>query len=216
VTSALDVRIALKAAQLGIPLAPPQAASIARYLQLLARWNERMNLTALPLAEFPDPTLDRLVMEPLVAAPLVPDDTVVWLDIGSGGGSPALPLKIVLPHLRLTMVESSQRKAAFLREAVRTLILQDARVLAQRVETLPEDAAADLVTLRAVGVAVLRERLEQLVRRGGRLIHFHAINSETIDWKELVEIRRVGLPSERSVLTLWSRSRPANVPRGTC
>lgn len=205
-TEDLDARISSRAVHHGFVLSPHQAASIARYLRLLARWNERMNLTALNLAGFPDPTLDRLVIEPLAAAPLVPGGAASWLDVGSGGGSPALPLKLVAPQLRLTMVESSLRKAAFLREAVRVLMLDGVSVIAQRVETLPVQVAADLVTLRAVRIdAALQDALARLVREGGELIHFHSIDSKIVDFKELVKVAQRAVPGGRAIVTVWQR-----------
>jgi 16S rRNA (guanine527-N7)-methyltransferase len=74
------------------------------------------------------------------------------LDLGSGAGFPALPLKIWSPHLRLTLVESNHKKAAFLREAVRSITLMDVNVIAERAETLlrQDSPQADVVTLRAV------------------------------------------------------------------
>jgi 16S rRNA (guanine527-N7)-methyltransferase len=90
------------------------------------------------------------------------------IDLGSGAGFPGLPLKIFAPALALTLIESSQKKAAFLKEVVRALALTDVDVFAGRAEDFP--STADLVTLRAV------ERYERaldvaarLVAPGGRL-----------------------------------------------
>ena len=70
------------------------------------------------------------------------------LDIGSGAGFPAIPLKIWAPSIRLTLIESNHKKAAFLREVARTLTLTEVNVIAERAETVT--AKADVVTLRAV------------------------------------------------------------------
>src|SRR3954467_11057735 len=97
------------------------------YYRLLTHWNAKINLTALPLDPPTDETFDRLLVEPLGAAKQIPTHTpAIWFDLGSGGGSPAIPLKIARPSLRLTMIESKERKGAFLREAIRTLELSDA------------------------------------------------------------------------------------------
>jgi len=98
-------------------------APLETYYRLLAQWNVKINLTALPLQPPTDSTFDRLFIEPLLAAELVPDLPGIWFDLGSGGGSPALPLKLIRPSLSLTLVESKTRKAAFLREALRALKL---------------------------------------------------------------------------------------------
>ena len=124
------------------------------YFTLLVKWNEKLNLTGLPLNPITDQAVDRLFLEPLAAARYVPSSLLVWFDVGSGGGSPALPLKIIRPLAELTMVESKSRKAAFLREAVRALDLRNTSVRDRRFEDLAADPAdlhvADLITVRAV------------------------------------------------------------------
>ncbi|HMD17795.1 MAG TPA: 16S rRNA (guanine(527)-N(7))-methyltransferase RsmG [Terriglobales bacterium] len=82
-----------------------------------------------------------------------PSNFLSVLDIGSGAGFPALPLKIWAPHLHLTLIESNHKKAAFLREVTRALTLTDVNVITDRAEILaarPERPQADVVTLRAV------------------------------------------------------------------
>src|SRR3954447_13218027 len=125
------------------------------YYRLLAQWNAKINLTALPLDPPTDETFDRLLVKPLAAAKHIPTHTAsVWFDLGSGGGSPAIPIKIARPALRLTMIESKERKGAFLREAVRVLGLADVRVETSRFEDvagLPDfSGTADFITVRAV------------------------------------------------------------------
>src|SRR5205085_1587681 len=90
--------------------------------------------------------------EPLAAARLVENAATPWFDLGSGGGSPAIPMKIAHPLLQLQMVESRGRKAAFLREVLRELQLDAAGVIEERFERLPETLyrTASLVTVRAV------------------------------------------------------------------
>ena len=64
------------------------------YLELLAHWNAKINLTALQVQPPTDDALDKLLVEPLVAAPFFPTTAEAWIDLGSGGGSPALPLRL--------------------------------------------------------------------------------------------------------------------------
>ena len=170
-------RLAKRARKVEIEIPASQVEGLEAYYQLLARWNQKINLTSLPLAEFSDETLDRLLIEPLVAARRVPPGTRSVIDIGSGGGSPALPLKLALPHLSLCMVEVKVRKCAFLREAVRTLDLKDARVENARFEELltrPElHEAFDLQTLRAVRIEGRTLRTVQaFVKPGGQVFLF--------------------------------------------
>jgi 16S rRNA (guanine527-N7)-methyltransferase len=164
-----------ESANLTIParLLPP----LETYYRLLARWNVRINLTALELDPLSDAAIDRLFLEPLSAARFVPiPPRLVWFDVGSGGGSPALPLLLALPTLQLTMIESRARKGAFLREAVRTLEL-DANVETRRFEdvVLSEGRNAGLVTARAVRVdGRFLDAAASLLCPGGILALFHA------------------------------------------
>jgi 16S rRNA (guanine527-N7)-methyltransferase len=140
----------------GLNLSADQVSQLQTYLALLAHWNKTVNLTALSLTGFPDGSLSRLIGEGLTCASLLSSNAslpINWFDLGSGGGSPAVPMKIVLPSAPLTMVEARARKAAFLREAVRALELRPATVLNSRVEELNEQVAAgsaDLISFRAL------------------------------------------------------------------
>ena len=144
------------------------------YYRLLAKWNIKINLTALPLQAPTDATFDRLFIEPLLAAEVIPDIPGTWFDLGSGGGSPALPLKMVRPSLALTLVESKTRKAAFLREVVRALKLPQTDVANMRFQELPTPTpAADIVTVRAVRPdRTLLDESARLLRTGGHLLVF--------------------------------------------
>ena len=121
-------RLGRRARRAGVSLPTAAVEALEVYFRLLSKWNTKINLTALPLAQPTEETFDRLLIEPLAAARNVKDGPTCWVDLGSGGGSPAIPLKIVKPSLKLTMVESKVRKAAFLREAIRTIGLLDASV----------------------------------------------------------------------------------------
>ena len=126
---------------------------LAAYVALLFRWNEHVNLTGL---DSDDGGLERLVIEPLLATRHVPPGAGSMVDIGSGGGSPAIPMKIARPELLLRMVESRVRKAAFLRHAVRQLNLHDVEVENCRYEGLQERPemrqAHDVLTVRGVRI----------------------------------------------------------------
>jgi 16S rRNA (guanine527-N7)-methyltransferase len=129
-------------------------APLEAYFELLRRWNRKVALTALPVEELGDEAIDRLLVEPVLASRHITTESPVVIDVGSGGGSPAIPLKIAIPGMSLRMVESKTRKAAFLREAVRALGLSDTSVESVRLEELFVrpllHESADVVTLRAV------------------------------------------------------------------
>jgi 16S rRNA (guanine527-N7)-methyltransferase len=157
------------------------------YFRLLAHWNAKINLTSLPLDVPTDETFDRLLVEPLVAAKQIPEGaSSVWFDLGSGGGSPAIPLKIARPDLRLTMIESKERKSAFLREAARQLELKFTSVENERFEAAAIKAqfsrTADIVTVRAVKAdAELFETVGKMLKNEGRLLLFRPAHSATED-----------------------------------
>lgn len=165
-----------RAGEAGIDLTAPELDGLEQYWTLLQKWNEKINLTSLPLHDAPDETLDRLFIEPLVASALVSTAALRWYDLGSGGGSPAIPLKIMRPAAELIMVESRLRKTAFLREVVRTLNLSQVRVEPWRFEEIAAiDGAhtADLVTVRAVRAdAALSKACSDLLTGTGRLLIF--------------------------------------------
>jgi 16S rRNA (guanine527-N7)-methyltransferase len=170
-----------------------QLDQLEQYFDLLRHWNRKINLTALPLDELHDATIDRLLVEPLSAARLIGRTALRWADLGSGGGSPAIPLKIARPSAVLTMVESRQRKAAFLREVGRELGLGDVSVVGMRVEAMAVNAMErfDVVTVRAVRLdrAFLRTSA-QLLRPTARLICFlpAAVNAPFPGFKPIEEI----------------------------
>jgi 16S rRNA (guanine527-N7)-methyltransferase len=169
-----------RAQRAGVTLTGPVAERLEAYYVLLARWNARINLTALNLASG-DEAIDRLLVEPLIAARSVKPADVRLIDIGSGGGSPAIPLAIAAPRLVLTMVESKVRKSAFLREAIRTLEL-NAEVQTHRYETLLAEPGmhefADILSLRAVRVDLRTlVGLQAFLKPGGRMFLFRPTGS---------------------------------------
>jgi 16S rRNA (guanine527-N7)-methyltransferase len=168
-------RLVDRAASAGLTLETAAVERLDTYFRLLVRWNTTINLTALPVDEPTDETFDRLLIEPLAASRLVADSPFTWFDLGSGGGSPAIPLKILRSRLGLTMVEARERKAAFLREVVRVLGLEGVVVENARFETLAPQltGTADLVTVRAVRAdAAMFAAAARLLKDGGRVLWF--------------------------------------------
>jgi len=162
-------------------LAPDQIQYISTYIDLLLRWNSRVNLTSVRDPEeivtrhfgeslfaaqhlFPDPLVDKSPARPSV------------IDVGSGAGFPGLPIKIWAPDIYLTLIESNQKKATFLREVARTLTLTDVDVFAGRVadfkdkQGISQTSAAsplrtpNVVTLRAV------ERFDEILPAAAGLV----------------------------------------------
>jgi 16S rRNA (guanine527-N7)-methyltransferase len=158
------------AAALGMPLSPAQVAQFAAYETLLLEWNERISLTAI---REPRQIRIRHFLDALsCAAATGPLDGRTLIDVGSGAGFPGLPLKILYPDLRLTLVDSVAKKARFLELVAAELGLREVTVIADRAETLGQDAAHreayDWAAARAVAeLRVLVELLLPLCRVGG-------------------------------------------------
>jgi 16S rRNA (guanine527-N7)-methyltransferase len=168
-----STRLQRRAARAGLSLSDDLVARLDTYYALLSRWNQKINLTALANLE---EAVDRLVLEPLLAARFLAGAASL-IDIGSGGGSPAIPLKLALPDMGLTMVEAKTRKAAFLREAVRQLALSRTRVETARAEELltrPDlHEAFSVVSVRAVRVeARMLNTLQAFAAPGGQILLF--------------------------------------------
>ena len=157
------------------PLHERQLLQLSTYLDLLLRWNQRINLTAVREPEnivtrhfgeslfaasqlFPDPKPQD---DSANAAPRAGSAQLHVADIGSGAGFPGIPIKIWAPHIHLTLIESNHKKVAFLREVARAITLTNIDVFAGRAEDFP--AQSDVVTLRAV------ERFDTILPTAARL-----------------------------------------------
>ena len=148
---------------------------LAAYFELLKRWNSRINLTGFSLSAPSAQAVDRLIVEPLRLAANIAGSVDIWVDLGSGGGSPAIPLYLYRPSTRLVLVESKHRKAAFLRHAVRELGLPGVEVEASRIESITSShrlaAQVELVTVRAVDPSEsVLAAVEVLLRERGKAL----------------------------------------------
>ena len=129
-------------------LSQQQLHQLLTYLELLVKWNGKMNLTSV---RKPEEIVLRHFGESLFAGEALLDflkDRSSLLDLGSGPGFPGLPIKILIPRLKVTLAESQTRKAVFLREVIRSLHLDGIEVHAGRAEDL--DKTFDVLTMRAV------------------------------------------------------------------
>lgn len=154
-------------------ITPAQLAAFEKYENLLLEWNTRFNLTAIraPQEVRTKHFLDSLTC--LIAFRDTPTERVI--DIGTGAGFPGLPLKIVCPKMKLTLVESVGKKADFCRQVVETLQLEGVKVLQDRAEVLGQSNGHreryDWALGRAVAIMpILAEYLLPLVKVGGRML----------------------------------------------
>jgi 16S rRNA (guanine527-N7)-methyltransferase len=185
-------------------------AAIARlldYIDLLVRWNAAYNLTAV---RDPDEMVTRHLLDSLAVAPYVTGETLA--DLGSGAGLPGIPLAIVAPERRVTLVDSNGKKARFLREAVRKLGLARATVAESRVENV--DGAFDCITARAF--SSLGEMLAwggHLLAPGGRWLALKgrfpddelAAVSDDFEIERTIELNVPGLDANRHLIVLKRR-----------
>jgi 16S rRNA (guanine527-N7)-methyltransferase len=214
-------RLTRRAARSGLFLPDEILDQVSVYFELLERWNRKINLTAL---DDPDEAIDRILLEPLLAAKyLPPGSPVLLIDVGSGGGSPAIPLTIMGGNrIRLTMVEVKTRKSAFLREAVRRLELS-AEVENSRFEELlarPDlHERFDVMSVRAVRVdpkllmslqAFLKPHASLLLFRGPSGPEVPGNVMPPLEWQGTVPL----MDSLRSRLTILRKvATTAAVPR---
>lgn len=139
-------RIAAAVLQAGLhELTGDAAGRFEQYLTLLLKWNAGLNLTA---TRDPETLVHRHFLDCIQCAQALPEAATL-LDFGSGAGLPGIPIALCRPEVHVTLAESQRKKAAFLREAVRTLAL-NAEVFDGRVEAMPLGAVFEAVTLRAV------------------------------------------------------------------
>src|SRR5215213_5173094 len=171
-----------------IDLSPETVAQLAEYYSLLTRWNDRLHLVApCPPEEF----AVRHVLESLLLLRYLPSKATV-ADIGSGGGLPIMPCLIARPDLEATLIESSQKKAVFLREAVNRLGLR-ASIVARPFEDVPAPPVS-FITCRALDQFM--RKLPSLINwapRGSTLLLF---GGETLG----EQLRRADVDFERFLI----------------
>jgi 16S rRNA (guanine527-N7)-methyltransferase len=144
-------------------LGPELLERLQLYLELLLRWNARVNLTAV---RDPEQIVTRHFGESLFTATLLKAQPPARLvDVGAGAGFPGVPVKLLLPDCELTLIESQAKKATFLREVIRALKLEGVSVFCGRAESWT--GQADVVTLRAV------EKFERVLPAAAHLVAKH-------------------------------------------
>jgi len=159
-------------APFGVSVAENQVRKIHDYLLLLLQWNRAMSLTTVTE---PAEMVRRHFGESMFAAKLLPVENVEncrLADVGTGAGFPGLALKIAIPHLELTLIESNKKKCAFLAEVVRKLGFERVEIIAERFEDIrPERISANAVTVRALGGSQrLLEWAEKALQPGSLLV----------------------------------------------
>jgi 16S rRNA (guanine527-N7)-methyltransferase len=132
--------------ELGVEVSPEQQQQLLAYLALLIKWNKAYNLTAV---RDPDEMVSRHLLDSLSVVPYVLDAGDNWLDVGSGGGMPGIPLAILFPERRFTLLDSNGKKTRFLTQVKLELKLANLEVIHSRVEAFKPPQAFSGVVSRA-------------------------------------------------------------------
>ena len=142
---------------------------IEQYLQLLLKWNQKINLTG---EKDPEEILKKHVFDSLQYVRAI-EPGFRMMDIGSGAGFPGILLKIIFPQLQLVLLESQRKRCSFLETVVRDLAMEQVKVFNARAEDIPGDQAGpfDVVVFRAVsGVQECLNLSERFLPSGGRVV----------------------------------------------
>jgi len=169
----LAARLASGLEAMGLPLAAATQARMIAYLHLVQKWNKVHNLTAIRNAE------QMVVLHLLDSLSLLPHvgEAKTILDVGSGAGLPGLPLAIARPDLRVTVLDASQKKASFLRQAKAELALENVEVVCERAERWRPEARYDLVLSRAFAeLADFVGLARHLVAPGGAMLAMKGVH----------------------------------------
>ncbi len=167
---------------LDIPLSNAQVGQLVKLDHLLAEWSKGVDLSGFRDDE---ERFHRYLAEPLDAHRWLPDRTGAALDIGSGGGSPALPLAVARPGDHWTLLEPNRRRAVFLEEALSSLGLEGSRVVRMRWEDFVPDVPFLTITSRGVALpAGSLQTMADWLEPAGRLLLFtgQKRGEELVQW----------------------------------
>lgn len=199
----MDIANIARLLQPFIQLDEMRLAAISKYIDLLIKWNARINLTAI---RAPEEIVQRHFGESLFAASHVLAEKPVKtaIDLGSGAGFPGVPFALLAPEVEVTLIESNQKKSTFLKELVYLLGLQNVKLFSGRAESYSQ--SADLVTLRAVEkFGEVLPVVLKLVSPGGRLALLIGTSQIDLAKRLLPEVqwqKTVGIPSGHSRVLL--------------
>ena len=177
----------------GVPLTTPQIDLINIYLHELWEWNKKINLTGLTSR---DRILKELLIDSLIPSPYLPEVGNL-LDVGSGSGFPAIPLKILIPGLKMHLMEARSKRVSFLKQVIRITNLDDIEIIRGRIEkdgTLLRSEGYNIITVRALadlpqtltwcaphlkpGGLILSfqgSQVEKVIKEGSDIIHQHKL-----------------------------------------
>ncbi len=218
------------AALFNLMLTPEHAAQFDQFAMDLADWNQRMNLTAITA---PDEVMVKHFLDSLsLVKAIVPQPEQHLLDVGTGAGFPGLPLAMILPGLRVTLMEATAKKLAFIAHLIAEFGLKNADTLHARAEDAGQNPAHrehyDIVTARAVArLPILLEYLLPLTKVGGICIAMKGSTAHTeLDdsqkalkvlggkFQDLIDIQLPGIEDLHTLVVIEKiRPTPTDYPR---
>ncbi len=168
-----------------------QLEQFFEYMNLLIEWNEKMNLTAITE---PEEVILKHFIDSITILKDIEDSSKV-VDVGTGAGFPGIPLKIMKPSIKITLVDSLNKRLIFLQEVVNKLQLENVEIIHARAEEFGQNKkyreSFDVATSRAVAnLSTLSEYLVPLVKVGGKVISMKASEAgqEINDAKKAIEV----------------------------
>lgn len=145
-TQNMEKLLAAGLAELALSMTAPQQEKLLAYVALLAKWNKVYSLTAI---REPERMVPHHLLDSLAPLPAFKGDSLRILDVGSGFGTPGIPLAIARPDWQLTLLDSNHKKTTFLRQALLELKLDNVAVVTERVESYCPPAPFHIITSRA-------------------------------------------------------------------
>lgn len=201
-------RLAKGLAELGLDLSPAQRSALLAYRDLLVKWNQAYNLTAV---RDPGEMVTRHLLDSLaVVAHLDDQDT---LDVGTGAGLPGIPLAIALPARRFVLLDSNGKKTRFVNQARRELGLNNVEVVHARVEQY-RNAPLQIISRAFAALPDMLATLAPLITEGSRILAMKAASADqelaglSDQWRARVEPLTVPGLAEARVLVVVSRVQP--------
>ncbi len=193
-----------KVQELGITLTEEQLNKLNKYYNLLIEWNEKINLTR--ITEEQDVYLKHFYDSLTIRKVINLNEVETLCDVGTGAGFPGIVLKIVYPHLKITLVDSLQKRVNYLNTIIKDLELEDIKAIHSRGEDFKEKF--DIVTARAIAnIEKLVTYTMHLLNKEGRLVAMKGNIEEELTAKvqnklskkyQIVEINKFLLPIEES------------------
>ena len=180
-----------KSKDLGVRFSVKQTEQFFEYMNLLIEWNEKMNLTAITE---PDEIILKHFIDSITILKEL-EDGLKLVDVGTGAGFPGIPLSIMNPTLKITLVDSLNKRLIFLQEVVNKLKLENIEIVHARAEEFGQNKKYreqfDIATSRAVAnLSTLSEYLIPLVKIGGKVISMKAAEAkqELNEAKKAIEV----------------------------